>query len=132
MRFLNFFYSLDSEKRVECNFYINYLFDGLFKEFSVDFRKPKIAIVRKKNDSSVKKILLKAYDVFSTIAYVKIGITTNPRHNINNYNYLSRILYEQLSNKHIMNTSFKGVMQMISLWWCENKYGSQQILKVEK
>ena len=131
-RFLDFFYRLGIKERIDCTFYIKYLFDGIFEEEKIAFKKPNHIVVRNPADSKVKKKLLTVYDYLITFLSIKKGMFVLERNNINNFNYASHALYRELGEKRIVNTKYKGVMQLITLYFCEKRYGAEIIRKIQE
>ena len=130
-RFLNFWYKLGVKERIDCNLYIEFLFMGIFRDFNVNFKKPQHVVVRNRNDKRIKTAMLKIYDYIITSFSIKKGYFVLQRNNINNFNYVSHVLYSKINNKRIVNKHYMGLMQMITLYSIERVIGSDQIRCVE-
>ncbi|HFE9683148.1 TPA: asparagine synthase-related protein [Clostridium perfringens] len=130
--FLKFWYSLSTKYRKNCNLYIEWIFNNLFIPLKIDILKPKKYIIKDKNDNNLKlfcKSIIKKILIFISM---NLGIDLYKRNNINNYNVLAIYIYKLIKNKDIFNYDFQSVHQIESLWWCEYKYGSDNVRKIIK
>lgn len=129
IEFLNFWYELQLDYRINCNLYIEWLFENLFVPMNINFLKPK-SILRKENilKRKVKFILKKIIIYFS----FKFKIDMYKRNNINNYNIVALNFYNLLGNKKIFSFNFNSVHQIKAIWWAEYKYGSENIKRIVK
>lgn len=129
-RFLNFWYKLGIKRRINCCYYKDFLFSGIFSKYDIAFRKPYHVVFRATNDSKLKRYLFACYDDLKTIYGIKLGIVTISRANINNFNYGAKIIYRSIKNKKILNSNYIAITQILSLWWCELEYGDENIFNV--
>lgn len=131
--FIDFFYKLDYENRIECKFYQKYIFDNLFIPYNVDFRKP--SYINKKSIRYEKSLIKKIKNVILYVLnYLRIitGRVIVKRHDVNNYANLAVILSRRIKNKGIVNVKVLNAHQMMAIWWCENKYGEKKVKQIMK
>lgn len=128
--FLEFWYSVKSDFRIECNLYIEWLFENLFIPLSIDMKKPGVSkFVNNKPIERELKILIKRLLIYIGM---KIGIDLYKRNNINNYNEASIYFYKMIKNKKCFDYNFQSVHQLEALWWCEHRYGVEYVKEVLK
>lgn len=125
--YLDFWYSIPSEYRTNCNFYIDMLMNGIFKEYEVTFLKPKPSNthsnpVKSFVATSLKKLLITCSMISGKDFY--------KRNNINNYNEAAIWLLRRLPSKKGYHFSSLSVHLIEQLWWCQNIYGKDNYKKV--
>jgi len=126
--FLDFWYSVPNEFRDSCNLYTEWLFKELFEPLNIDMRKPNESSMKKYNYSLKMKVRLIVKKLLIYIG-MKIGKDLYKRNNINNYNQAAICLYKLLKTKKAFTYTSLNVHQLEQLWWCEFKYGENNLQK---
>jgi asparagine synthase (glutamine-hydrolysing) len=93
---IDFWYSMDMENRLNQKFYNNYLFKGIFKQYKIDFKKPT-------HDTAYSFYTLKkiAKSILPKQITEQISIqnSLNKQNDVNNTLYLYEKIYCSLNNK---------------------------------
>lgn len=127
--YLDFWYSIPSEYRSNCTFYLDALMNGIFKDYEVTFLKPKPSnthsnAIKSFMATNIKKVLI----LFSMIS----GKDFYRRNNINNYNEAAIWLLRRLLSRKGYRFSSLSVHLIEQLWWCQTNYGKDNYNKVVK
>ncbi len=93
---INFWYSLDIEWRLNQKFYTNYLFEGIFKKYNIDFKKPSHDITS--HFYSLKKVAKKILPKKLT-KLIQIQNSLDEQNDSNNTLYLYHCIYKSLNTK---------------------------------
>lgn len=126
--FLEFWYNIPNFYRKGCKLYKEWLFDNLFIPMGIDYRKPEILI---QNTRICLSKLKKYYKKILIFLSMNIGKDLYKRNNLNNYNEAALIIFKMMNkSKRAFKYNYLSVHQIESLWWCEYKYGSENIKKI--
>ena len=93
---IDFWYGVDMEERLDQKFYNNYLFSGIFKEYKVDFKKPSHDTTNRLY--SLKRIV-KSVLPSMIIEQIQLQNSINKQNDVNNGLYLYERMYDQLNQK---------------------------------
>lgn len=128
VEYLKFWYSLNSDYRINSFFYEKWLFEYLFLPLGIGFKKPKATITADKRLYLNKvKYYLKQIAFFLSVV---LEYDLYKRNNTNNYNEAAILLAKKINSRKLQHQSFKSVHQLMALWWCEYKYGVKVIEKI--
>jgi len=126
--YLNFWYSLPMDYRVNQSFYEEYLIGNLFARFDIAFRKSKAVRAEDKNKERIGKKLIRKmkYHVggILTRASFLLNIpikrkTADP----NNFGAATCLLYKKISNKRVVNYRKANFKHLLSIYILECRYG---------
>lgn len=117
--YIDFWYSVDNTYRKKCKFYREYLLNGLFKDYGIDFKKPEPRTIHNNPVKSKIATFIKYCLIFIS---VHLGRDFYRRNNINNYNYGAILLYKKLKNKRMFKYHSLSIHSMEDLWWSEKMY----------
>ncbi len=131
--FLEFWYRVPYEFRIEQNLYEEYLMDTLAKEFNISLLKPRGETISW--DLNKKRLKTKAKYFLGGI-YAKImytcGIPIKRKFDINNFGYLGSIIYKKIKYKRAINYKKANFDTICSIFIYERRYGKEALKKVKK
>jgi asparagine synthase (glutamine-hydrolysing) len=93
---IDFWYSLDMNERVKQKFYVAHLFNGIFKQYEIDFKKPTT-----QNIDSLYAIKKMAKSILpkSITSKIQAQNSQNEQKDVNNTVFLYNQIFEKLKNK---------------------------------
>lgn len=125
--YLNFWYSVPNEFRKDCKLYRDCLFETIFSDFGVDYKKPKPSTT---HDSKIKSVIANIIKGMLIFLSVWSGTDYYKRNNLNSYNEASISLLRRLMSKKHYRYHSLSVHLVEQIWWCQTKYGKANYGKV--
>ena len=98
---IDFWYNLDIKSRLNQKFYNKYLFDGIFKQYKIDFKKPSHDATN--SFYTLKKIAKK---ILPDLITKQLQNNTSKQNDVNNSLYLYNRIFDIL-NKKPLTKDFK-------------------------
>jgi asparagine synthetase B (glutamine-hydrolysing) len=134
--YLNFWYSLPMEYRINQNMYEEYLINNLFSKYGIAIKKIKAVRAANQNKKKIGKVFKKRIKYLLGGILTRISFTTKipikrKTADPNNFGAATVLLYKNISEKKLINYKKANFLHLLNIYILENRYGSSVLNNIK-